>query len=604
LISDSLIQRCSVVAEVLPTPASLSRSRTRPAKRKISTTDPRIIPTVCVYCKVLFPSKSHAFQHAAKDHKDIETARCNMCQIYVKNKTDLRIHKRDYHKFLCVYCSRYLANETAYQNHVSSMHANEVIECKRCKKSCVYFKTQSAYAKHVARKHEGAWKCIYCTYDNNFRLKGTLRSHIRHHHKDVIIVCPNIRCAEYFKTEAAKLEHEKAVHESRADEIVCEICKERVPLPNINEHMRQFHNCSRVCGGKGEKTTCCYCQKTFLTKVAVMRHVADFHSQIDTFTCNICYLCFANLELKQEHNQKVHRGKFTCLYCNNWSCTYISNLSRHLREKHQGEVIQCKYNNMCTLYFKTQGDLQKHISESHEYDTTDKLQCVYCTKIFACHRLPPHINLHHIKSVAIKCSFSKTCRTYFLTKEDQEKHVFNVHFSGKVVENRNCPHCDRVFSNFYLTKMHALNIHGKALLKCKERSCSFVSSSSVNLRKHLLEQHAETEKLKIFSCKKCDHKSKSLSNLKIHNLCMHGTENLKCSICSNGEYFKSAFALNSHLNSVHHQKKTNKVVCIHCNLSVLCLSDHVVQRPCIICNKIFTCRGLMQKHRSKCKLRD
>jgi hypothetical protein len=258
---------------------------------------------VCVYCKVLFPSKSHAFQHAAKDHKDIETARCFKCFIYFKNRIDLHIHNRDFHKCKCVYCSRYLINEIEYQKHVSSMHANEVNECKLCKKSCVYFKTQSAYAKHLACKHEGAWKCIYCTDGNSFRLKESLRRHVQHHHKDVIIVCPHIRCAEYFKTVAAKLEHEKAVHESRADKIECEICKESVPLPNLNTHMRQFHNRSRTSNGKGKKTTCCYCQKTFLTRAAVMRHVADFHSQIDTFKCISCSLYFANLELKQEHYQ-------------------------------------------------------------------------------------------------------------------------------------------------------------------------------------------------------------------------------------------------------------------------------------------------------------
>jgi hypothetical protein len=589
------MQRCSVVAEVLQTPASESgtRSRTRPVKRNFNT------PTVCVYCNVLFPNKTRAFQHAYEDHKNIEIARCTHCKICLKTKADLHIHRKKFHNFPCVYCSQYLANEMAYQKHVSSMHENEVIECERCIKSCMYFKTQSAYAKHVARKHEGAWKCIYCTNDNNFRLKQSLVNHVRHHHKDEYIECTHTKCTNFFKTEAEKSKHEMDVHASKADKMYCDICKLTVLRPNLRRHMRQFHNFSFIGKVKGVTTTCCYCQKTFPSKNAVMRHAREFHSNMNTFWCQLCMLFFITLKLKQEHNQKVHSGNFACIYCSNWSCTNLSNLGRHMKEKHQGEVIQCSYN-LCALYFKNQGDLQKHISEGHENDASDKLQCIYCCKFFSRYRLPPHINFHH-KSVALRCTFSKTCCTYFLTKEDQEKHVFNIHFSGKVVENRNCPHCIKVFPNFYQTKMHALNIHGKALLKCTERSCSFISSSSVKLRKHLLEQHAETEQLKKFSCKKCNHKCKSVSNLNNHNLRMHGSEKLKCTLCSNNEYYKSALALNSHLNSVHHQKKFSKVICIHCNLSVVNLSWHLIQRPCKLCNKIFTCHGLMQKHRSKCK---
>lgn len=365
LIVDGLIQRCSVDVEVLPAPISESGSRKR-RKYVITKIDPRIIPTVCVYCNVQFSCKLYAFQHAAKDHKDIEIARCHYCQLCFRSKIDLLNHKKEFHKFICFYCLRYLRNEMAYQKHVSSMHSNEVIECKLCIKSFAYFKTQDAYNRHFARKHEGKWNCMYCKYENNFRLKISLHSHIRTHHKNELIECSHSRCANFFKNEAEKSEHEIAVHASRADEIECEICKVKVELPHINEHMRQFHNRSRARNGTGDKTSCCYCQKSFQTKAAVMRHVKEYHKNIETFKCDTCKLYLESLELKKKHYEKKHRGTFTCLYCSSWSCTVISNLRRHLREKHKGEVIQCKYSNMCSLYFKTHGELQKHISESHE----------------------------------------------------------------------------------------------------------------------------------------------------------------------------------------------------------------------------------------------
>jgi hypothetical protein len=333
-----------------------------------------------------------------------------------------------------------------------------------------------------------------------------------------------------------------------------------------------------------------------------LRHVKEFHSNIETFLCTICKLCFPTLKLKQEHNQKVHSGNFVCIYCSNWSCTYLSNLRRHLKQKHQGEFIQCRYNNKCGLYFKNQIDLQKHISESHEKDKSEKLLCIYCSKFIPCASISSHINVHH-KSVAIRCTFNKTCRTYFATKEDKEMHVLNVHYTGKVVEKMKCTHCNKVYLNFNDLKNHVQNIHGKSLLKCREKNCSFISSSSVNHHKHLLEQHAETKKIQAFRCSKCNYNSKFFYSLKSHNLRMHGTENLKCSMCSENNYFRSAIALNSHLKKVHH-KKSKKIMCIHCDHSVLNLYSHVIQRPCILCNKIFSCRGLMQKHRSKCKPRN
>jgi Zinc-finger double-stranded RNA-binding len=598
LIPDEYIQSCSAAAQIMPAPVSDSRTSVRSAKRRKG---PRNIPTECVYCKAMFSSRTAAYLHAYNDHKDIETARCKDCFLCLKTKIDLRIHRRDFHKFRCVYCTRHFINEKAYQKHVSSMHASEVIECKLCKNSCVYYKTQALYAKHVARKHEGAWKCIYCTDDNNFRFKNSLRSHIRHHHQNVSIECSRPICATFFKTEAEKSDHEKAVHASKADVIECEICNATVLRPNLSMHMLQFPKCRRIGKVKGEKTTCCYCQKTFPSKTAVMRHVKESHSNIDTFSCQTCMIYFPTLKLKQEHNQKVHSGSFTCIYCSNWSCTNMSNLGRHMKEKHEGEVIQCKYNNMCNLYFKTDSDLQKHISECHENDLTNKLQCIYCSKIFPRYNLLPHINFQH-KSVAIRCSYSKTCCTYFLTKEDQDSHVLKVHYNGKVVENQKCPLCDKIFLNFFEINNHAQNIHGETLIKCRERGCLFMCSSSVHLQKHLLEQHAETQKLKIHGCKICNHKSKSRGNLNKHYMRMHGTEKLKCSMCSKND-FKSTFSLNSHINSTHLQKKSEKVKCVHCNLSVLYLylHNHVIQRPCKLCDKIFTCGGLMQKHRSTCK---
>lgn len=234
-------------------------------------------------------------------------------------------------------------------------------------------------------------------------------------------------------------------------------------------------------------------------------------------------------------------------------------------------------------------------------DLTNKSQCVYCKKQLPEDRLLSHVHIHH-KAVALRCTFSQTCRSYFLSNEDRERHNLEVHLTGKLIENRKCSCCSKEFQSFYELKQHALNIHGESLLKCSIKKCPFISNSSEKVTQHLQDAHVMAEKLKLFSCKICNFKTKFKLNIRTHTLRMHGTEKLKCKLCLKNNYFKSRFSLNIHVESVHNSKKSN-VICIHCNLSVLQLSlaGHVAQRPCKLCNVIFNCFGLMQKHRLKCR---
>jgi hypothetical protein len=456
MISDELIQRCSVVSEVLPA-----------RKRQIHQ---RSVKTKCIYYKVIFFNKTGAFLHAARDHKDV-VVKCHTCKLCFFSRDDLHSHSKEFHYF----------NET----------------------------------------------CVYCKHTNKFKSRGQLRQHIKSHHKaDKIYQFARVKCFKFYKTQTELNEHEKDVHTSKADEIDCDICKVRVLRPQINDHMRQFHNRSRISDSySGEKTTCCYCQKTFPSKGATVRHVKVSHSNIKTFNCYTCSLYFPNIDLKQIHFQKVHRGNFICIYCN-WSCAYRSNLRRHLREKHQGQVFQCRYKTMCALYFKTNDDLQKHIEESHENDKTSKVQCVYCQKFMEHKLIRFHVNKNH-NLVAIRCNFTRSCLTYFLSKDDHKEHVLQVHH-GKVLENLNCSQCSNVYTSFYNLKSHTLKAHGVLLLKCSERNCGFICRSREMLRQHHQEQHGVAEKLKIFSCKFCNYKAKYAEYVERHIFFKHGTENKKC----------------------------------------------------------------------------
>jgi hypothetical protein len=523
-----------VVSEVLP--AHKSETSSSSASRQKSSES----QFECIYCKVLFHNKSHAFLHAARDHKDI-VVKCHPCKLCFLSRAELHCHTKVFHNLNL--------------------------------------------------------KCVYCKNKNTtFIRRALLREHIKIHHKvDEIIQCAYAKCKKFFKTKTELSDHKKDVHTYRPDTIECKVCKVRVLRPHINTHMRQFHSCSRINSGKGEKTTCCYCQKTFPSKGATMRHVKDFHSNIKTFFCHTCMLYFTEIKLKQQHFQKVHRGNFNCIYCN-WSCAYKPILRRHMREKHKGEVFQCKYNTKCSLYLKTQDDLQKHIMEIHECDKINKSQCVYCEKFMEHKSMLPHVKCYH-KSVSIKCNFKMNCPTFFLTKEDLEKHVLEVHHFGKVVDNVKCAQCSNVYGSFFNLRDHTFKMHGVTLLKCSERNCVFICTSSEMLVQHSQDQHSVSEKLKIFCCKLCNFKAKEARGLQKHILFKHGTDNKKCPQCSK-KNFKSDFALNIHMKKAH--PKESKV-CMHCKLPVYFWSTHIKQRQCKFCNISFPCSVLKKKHSSICR---
>lgn len=502
---------------------------------------------MCIHCKVMFPSREKTFLHSAKEHKNAIVFKCYQCNSNFFSKNGLKDHIINAHLIRCVYCSNFFPNHLACKEHVMCMHQNEVKECKR-RKCDMSFRTPTAYKEHIASMHDGSYRCIYCTFENNFNLKWSLILHVRTRHKDVLIQCSRGNCNAIFKTETELSGHIQAIHTSNANEIECELCNLKLLQPHLNGHMRKHHNRSHNYTVK-EETKCYYCHLQFPSRKSAYKHVREDHTNIETFQCGDCRICFETVEMKKDHYQKVHRGHFTCIYCENWECTNRMNLRRHILNKHREQMVQCRYSNKCGLYFKTQDDLQTHIKNSHEGDKSNKLQCVYCSKFLPCNHLGKHIKTFH-KAIVIKCNFSKVCRSYFLTKEEREKHIVEVHEIKKPVKTNTCKHCKKIFYGFQKFKMHTQKKHGETHMQCSIRGCTFVSLSSSQLDQHIKEQHAEKEKLKVFMCQKCNFKSGSPYTLKNHNLLKHGTEKLRCPKCLIRKY-KSAYALEKHLKSVH-----------------------------------------------------
>jgi hypothetical protein len=391
------------------------------------------------------------------------------------------------------------------------------------------------------KRHCKPQDCPYC--DQHFPSKTSLHLHVRSCHENIrtFRCCP---CYLYFKSEEERSKHFKEHHSPTKQK--CILCLKSFRLPSyLNIHMRNKH--------ANEFFECKYnlhCGKFFKTEEERKSHVLNVH----------------------ESGSKLAK----CIYCKKM-CPY---LIRHMRRHHNLEAIKCKY---CATYFHSEEDREKHHVEVHERD--EKSQCSICGKFLSpdtiyghmrnVHDIDPvsgdiskssysecpycdvkvkylgnHISYFH-KSIAIRCTHSK-CKTYFLSEEMRRQHVLIVHSTAtKVMKKKvECIYCGEEIVNYF---QHVKEKHANIAIRCKYHKCESYFNSSNEREKHYLENHPVTEKLKWFSCNKCNYKTINSRNLKLHSQRVHGNANLKCALCF--KTYKSEYSLKIHVKIIHSKRK-------------------------------------------------
>jgi hypothetical protein len=360
--------------------------------------------------------------------------------------------------------------------------------------------------------------CPYC--DQHFPSKTSLHLHVRSCHKNIRTFCCS-HCTLYFKSKEEKSKHYKEHHLKR-------------------------------------KQKCILCSKSFHRSTYLLIHLRNKHAN-DFFDCEYNVNCTKVFKTEEERKsyflnvQKSCPKLAKCIYCKKM----YFDLSCHMQHHHSLEAIKCKY---CATYFFSEEDREKHQLEVHESDKKEKSQCSICGKFFSStsiyghmrriHDIDPisgnksklsysecpycnaevknlcdHISYYH-KSIAIRCKKYR-CKTYFFSEEERRQHVLNVHSTDtKVMKKKvECLYCGDEIVNYFL---HVKQNHAKIAIRCKYKKCVSYFNSSNERVKHYLEKHPVTEKLKWFSCSKCNYKSNSSRSLKAHCQRIHSNANLKC----------------------------------------------------------------------------
>jgi len=216
----------------------------------------------------------------------------------------------------------------------------------------------------------------------------------------------------------------------------------------------------------GIQSNCIYCIERFVSRSALIRHVKGFHRDIQNICCQFCSLLFSNRNEKKKHTKDFHAMK--CLYCKEGIFWLKEKLRKHVKEVHKKEIFQCNYNKKCILYFKSQIALREHVENVHE-SGEDKFKCVYCNKLVKSLFVGQHMRLNH-KSEVIRCKYRR-CQTYFLSEGERDKHILEVHKSGKLAKKGSCFYCKKHFPDKYQVAIHIKRCHSDVKIKCRFHKC-------------------------------------------------------------------------------------------------------------------------------------
>ena len=448
---------------------------------------------LCKYCLKTVLLK-HKTLHFDKKHYDIE-AICQICEKRFQNKFQARAHMQRFHAEVtckCEACGKTFLLQCDKFTHIRKEHWT--FQCKHCNKN---FESNAALIKHKDQYHSELKetyeiKCIICDIEFSSHLR--LRKHIKTiHEQEKKIHCKE--CSVGYDDMQKYQSHVKSYHSdmipSKDKQFQCKQCKESFSQDNhLQVHMARNHP------KHAKKHVCHMCQKEFLYKIEVTKHI-----------------------------EKDHDGWYDCLKCDKkYRSRHI--LDCHLKKVHEGVVgMKCDH---CEFTSVNNFLLDVHIKKNH----TEKRQfaCTDCTRVFnRKYNLTSHIKSVHNKIKDKKCEF---CGVTFSRADNLNNHVDRVHKDK--TDTYVCEQCGKTLSRKDLLKEHINIVHEKKFKLCEFCGKSFIRQ--IKLSRHLKGVH----KVKV-------------DDRDLHmDIYENGEKSKLCDYC--GKDFEKPHQLRKHLSKIHNIK--------------------------------------------------
>ncbi|CAH0694293.1 unnamed protein product [Spodoptera exigua] len=261
----------------------------------------------------------------------------------------------------------------------------------------------------------------------------------------------------------------------------CRLCRQAFWNPHkLQDHIDLYHKTN---GGDTELFICNYCDKPFLVKENLQKHL-DTHTKAEnSFKCIYCNKVFGyHIMLMQHEKKHMVKGRHECTLCS-MSFRCRNRLYMHVKSHLKLKDFICQY---CGKEFMLHNSLRRHVEVCHG---GHRIVCPICNK-----NLKGHLTEH------------------MRTHEKKRPHV--------------CPECGQRF-----TQSTQLNVHRRAHTGARPypcRICKRFFSHSNALMLHIRRHTGE----KPFPCPMCPMSFSQLPHMKTHMRKIHGKENpYKCSNC-------------------------------------------------------------------------
>lgn len=242
-------------------------------------------------------------------------------------------------------------------------------------------------------------------------------------------------CDKKFTRFCDLFNHDKVDHESVPKNCMCNVCGKLFVSENrIQIHKDRYHS---------EKPfTCDMCDKKFLTKRTLQKHMI-IHNKC--YTCPYCGLCTSSNSSLIEHIRVHTREKpYTCDECGN---SYISQqgLNSHKKTHSSEKLFMC---DICGYSARNQSSIYIH---KGSHSNIKPFICETCGKAF---KSKIRLNEHHRRHTAVKRFTCDTCNMSFRQNYQLINH-YRVHSGEKPYT---CNVCSKSFARSDSLKEH-MRIH-------------------------------------------------------------------------------------------------------------------------------------------------
>ena len=218
------------------------------------------------------------------------------------------------------------------------------------------------------------------------------------------------------------------------------------------------HECGRTQGvsGKEKIHKCNTCEKMFVQKGHLTKHIRTVHEKVARLSCPYCkYRTDCQRNLTRHISTHTGEKQFKCTQCD-YTAVQKSLLTAHMYNNHTNKTYKCRYQ-QCDVKKPSQEELYEHIRTEHP---VQRYVCESCPMSFSTSKhLTSHKRLHSIGQY--KCKY---CDKLFKTAQHLDQH--SVTHTGE--RKHICSVCNKGF-----TLRHHLTRHMRIHTGEKPYSCSY-----------------------------------------------------------------------------------------------------------------------------------